>query len=75
MSDAPMPETPQTPIDHPFDQAIALLPGADGSWVGRTTPAYGNMVGPFGGITAAVLLNAVLRHPQCQGEPLALTVN
>ena len=33
------------------------------------------MVGPFGGVTAAVVLNAVLQHPELQGEPVALTVN
>ncbi|HQQ70879.1 MAG TPA: thioesterase family protein, partial [Alicycliphilus sp.] len=42
---------------------------------GRTTPAYWNMVGPYGGITAATLLQAVLRHPLLLGEPLSLTVN
>src|SRR5699024_3015506 len=30
---------------------------------------------PFGGITAATLLKAVIKHPECQGEPIALTVN
>jgi hypothetical protein len=33
------------------------------------------MVGPFGGVTAAQALNAVLQHPQRLGEPVALTVN
>ncbi|MBX3658460.1 MAG: thioesterase family protein [Ramlibacter sp.] len=33
------------------------------------------MVGPFGGITAAQALSAVLRHPQLLGEPVSLTVN
>lgn len=33
------------------------------------------MVGPFGGITAAVLLHAVAQHPDRIGDPLALTVN
>ena len=33
------------------------------------------MVGPFGGITAAVLTHAVEIHPDAIGEPLALTVN
>jgi acyl-CoA thioesterase len=60
---------------HPFDTAIALQPQADGSWRGHTSPAYANMVGPFGGITTAQLLNAVLLHPQRLGEPVSLTVN
>lgn len=33
------------------------------------------MVGPYGGITAAILLNAVLRDERRNGEPLVLTVN
>lgn len=33
------------------------------------------MVGPFGGITAAVLVRAVLQHPDVLGEMLSLTVN
>lgn len=60
---------------HPFDKAIALKAQSDGNWLGHTSPAYANMVGPFGGITAAQLLNAVTSHPQCLGSPLSLTVN
>jgi acyl-CoA thioesterase len=59
----------------PFDQAIALQPQADGTFLGHTSPAYGNMVGPFGGVTAAQALNAVLLHPQRLGDPISLTVN
>jgi acyl-coenzyme A thioesterase PaaI-like protein len=59
---------------HPFDQAIHLTGEAD-NYHGHTSPAYANMVGPFGGITAAVLLKALLDHPQRQGEPVTLTVN
>ena len=33
------------------------------------------MVGPFGGITAAQMLQAVLQHPQRLGDPVSLTVN
>jgi len=33
------------------------------------------MVGPFGGITAAILVHAIYTHPDRTGEPLALTVN
>ena len=60
---------------HVFDDAIALTQGSDGHWLGHTSPAYANMVGPFGGITAAQALNAVLLHPQRLGEPVSLTVN
>lgn len=60
---------------HLFDQAIALEPAAGGHWQGRTSAAYANMIGPYGGITAAQVLNAVLRHPDRLGDPVALTVN
>jgi acyl-CoA thioesterase len=59
----------------PFDEAVALTLQADGSFIGRTHPAYANMVGPFGGVTAAQALACVLRHPERLGEPVALTVN
>ena len=60
---------------HPFDRAIALTPHPQGGWSGHTDPAYMNMVGPFGGLTAAQALNAVLQHPELLGEPISLTVN
>jgi acyl-CoA thioesterase len=60
---------------HPFDQAIALAAQGSGAWLGQTSASYANMVGPFGGITAAQALNAVLLHPDLLGEPVALTVN
>jgi acyl-CoA thioesterase len=60
---------------HPFDAAVALQAQADGSFLGHTSAAHANMVGPFGGITAAQALNAVLQHPQRLGDPISLTVN
>ena len=63
---------------HLFDQALALQPaGSDqpNTWTGATSPAYWNMVGPFGGATAATALQAVLQHPALLGEPVSLTVN
>ena len=63
---------------HPFDEAIALQwqsEGPTGHWLGHTSAPYGNFVGPFGGISAAQLLNAVLLHPQRLGHPVSLTVN
>lgn len=61
--------------DHVFDQAIALQAAGADTFSGQTSPAYGNMVGPFGGITAAQMLNAVWCHPARLGEPVAFTVN
>ncbi|ROQ28528.1 acyl-CoA thioesterase [Gallaecimonas pentaromativorans] len=63
-----------SPLSHPFDNAIRLT-GSNGHYQGQTTAPYANMVGPFGGVLAGVMLKAVLQHPQCQGEPVALTVN
>ncbi len=60
---------------HPFDQAIALVSSPRNVFIGRTSDDYQNMVGPFGGITAATLLNAVLQHPGRIGEPVSMTVN
>jgi acyl-CoA thioesterase len=70
---------------HPFDQALALTPvtatthehGRESArhWQGQTHPAYWNMVGPFGGLTAAQALQAVLQHPELLGEPVSFTVN
>ena len=60
---------------HPLDLATALVAMDEDRYTGRFTPAYANMVGPFGGVIAASMLNAVLLHPQRMGEPAALTVN
>jgi hypothetical protein len=62
---------------HPFDRALALEPGGPrpGHFTGATSPDYWNMVGPFGGTTAAILVQAVMRHPDLLGAPIALTVN
>ena len=63
---------------HPLDAALALSSSHSegaGQYTGHTSPAYWNMVGPFGGITAATLLQAVMQHPDRLGEPLSLTVN
>jgi len=62
---------------HPFDKALALSHSdiRAGLFTGTTSQDYWNMVGPFGGTTAAVMLQSVLRHPDLLGEPVALTVN
>ena len=65
-------------MTHVFDEAIALEPvtSAAGHVVRATThPAYANMVGPFGGITAATVVNGIQQHPDVLGEPLSLTIN
>jgi len=60
---------------HPFDNAIHLDTSDGNVRHGRSHPEWANMVGPFGGITAAVMLRAIETHPERVGEPLALTVN
>lgn len=60
---------------HPFDQGITLTPAGGHRFAGQSHPLWRNMVGPYGGITAATLLNAVMLHPQRLGEPVSLTVN
>lgn len=60
---------------HPFDSAIHLEPTDQGTFLARTSPDYANMVGPFGGATCAVMLNAVLQHPDRMGVPVAFTLN
>lgn len=64
-----------TETTHPLDRAVALEPLGEGLLRGHTDDAWSNMVGPFGGITGATLLQAVLRHPERHGDPLALTIN
>lgn len=59
---------------HPFDLATRIT-GESGIYEGHTSEHYANMLGPFGGVTAATLLKAVMVHPECQGEPISLTVN
>lgn len=63
---------------HPFDHAVALQPVGDiaqGRWSGQPSQAYWNMVGPYGGISAAVALQGLMQHPQLLGEPVACTFN
>lgn len=62
-------------MSHPFDAAIALRADGANRFHGHTHADYGNMVGPFGGVTAATLLHAACQHPARLGDPLALTVN
>ena len=60
---------------HVFDQAIALTRQGADQFQGHTSPGYWNMVGPFGGISAALVMNAVMQHPARLGEPISLTIN
>ncbi len=59
---------------HPFDQSTQLTAKDDG-FHGQITAEYGNMVGPYGGIIGACLLQAVIDHPERRGVPLSITLN
>jgi acyl-CoA thioesterase len=59
----------------PFDEAIQLEWSKPGVAMGLAHPAYMNMTGLFGGVTAATLLKGVLTHEACSGFPVSLTVN
>ncbi|PRC42813.1 acyl-CoA thioesterase [Mycobacterium sp. ITM-2017-0098] len=60
---------------HPFDEAITFDAAEPGRLRGKTSAEWANMVGPFGGLTAAALVRAVESQPDRIGEPVALTVN
>jgi acyl-CoA thioesterase len=60
---------------HVLDQALALQPAGENLFRGRTHAEYANFIGPYGGVTAAQMVQAVMGHPQRIGEPVALTVN
>jgi hypothetical protein len=60
---------------HALDRATRLERLGEGRYAGSTSPAYANMAGPFGGITAASLLNTVMLDERRSADPIALTVN
>ncbi len=66
-------------MPHTLDEALTpVSKSMDGDvlrWTGRGHKGYWNMVGPYGGITAATITRAILDHPAVLGEPIALTVN
>src|ERR1700755_327321 len=65
----------RTTPPHPFDNAIHLDTIDGNVRRGRTHPEWANQVGPFGGITAAVMLHAIETQPDPIAEPLALTAH
>lgn len=62
-------------MSHPLDEAIQLQEEAPRRYSARPHPAYANAVGPFGGVTAALLLNAALQQHDRLGEPISQTVH
>ena len=61
--------------EHPFDRATTVSRHATGVATATTSDEYWAFVGPFGGITAASILRAILDHPERAGDPLSLTTN
>lgn len=59
---------------HPFDEALTFSGNCD-CLKGQTSAHYANKIGPYGGMTAAVMQKATFAHPDREGEPVALTVN
>jgi len=60
---------------HPFDQAVDLRETSPYRYQGQIPQSYGNMIGPFGGVIVAVILNGIMRHKERQGDPVSITVN
>lgn len=60
---------------HVLDRAISLEAQGDDLYHGHTSADYANMIGPFGGATAATVMQALMLHPQRLGEVVALTLN
>ncbi len=52
-----------------------LKPAGEGRWAANADPRYWNALGPWGGWTAGVLLQAVQREPNASGAPVAMTLN
>jgi acyl-CoA thioesterase len=69
-----MPILQSEATEHLFDKATRVTAG-DSQWSGHTSEDYWAFIGPFGGITAATMLRAIVEHSQREGDPLALTVN
>jgi acyl-CoA thioesterase len=66
---------PDSSQKHPFDKAIELAVISPYTYQGHIPQSYANVIGPFGGIIVAAILNGILSHKEHQGEPVSLTVN
>lgn len=73
--DDPATQSASSRTEHPFDRATTVRRDAHGTCSAITSDDYWAFVGPFGGITAATMLRAILDHPERAGDPLSLTTN
>ena len=63
-------------LPHPLDAATALVGPVDAAVrTARMSDGYWTFIGPFGGVSAATALRAVLERPDRDGDPIAITVN
>jgi hypothetical protein len=60
---------------HALDQSIQIEQIAPGHFTGPPPKQYWNLVGPYGGISAAIAVNAAMQMKEAIGEPLAITIN
>ncbi len=60
---------------HALDQSIQMEQIEPGHFTGPPPKLYWNLVGPYGGISAAIAIHAVMQCDGAIGEPLALTIN
>ena len=58
-----------------LETALKLEGAGDGQWRGRADPVYEAANGMYGGLTAALLLKAVVSEGTVMGTPSALTVS
>lgn len=68
------PEIAATHITHALDASLQVERISTGHLRGEPPLACWNMVGPYGGISAAIVLNAVMRDERCLGDPPVLTI-
>lgn len=61
--------------EHPCDAAIRLTALGEGRFAGATSRDYANMVGPFGGLIAALMLQSACLGAERLGDATALTIN
>ncbi|MCQ9368118.1 thioesterase family protein [Brevibacterium sp. 50QC2O2] len=60
---------------HPLDRVIGTSDVDVDTVRAATDPAFANMVGPYGGATAATVVAAIERDQRVHGRPVALTLN
>lgn len=60
---------------HSLDSLVALHPRDPDTAIAQLDRSYWNFVGQYGGVSAALAVQAIRTDPRSQGDPLSLTVN